>query len=70
MITKDFLQEHFRKHDTLTLYKPDGTPVTFSRQFCLVLNGGHQHLEFKDYDAFLAFYGKHRLRLTPAAIVG
>ncbi len=70
MISKDFLQEHFRKHDTLILYKPDGTPITFSRQFYLVLNGGHQHQEFKDYDAFLAFYGKQRLRLTPATIVG
>ena len=25
-ITKEFLQEHFRKHDAITLYKPDGTP--------------------------------------------
>lgn len=70
MITKHYLQEHFRKHDSITLYKPDGTSVTFSRQFRLVLNGGHQHMEFKDYDSFLAFYGKHRLRLTPITIVG
>ena len=24
-ISKEFLQEHFRKHDSMTLYKPDGT---------------------------------------------
>lgn len=23
---QEFLQEHFRKHDSLTLYKNDGTP--------------------------------------------
>ena len=31
-ITKEFLQDYFRKHETLTLYKPDGTPVSFTKQ--------------------------------------
>lgn len=70
MITKDVLQEHFRKHDSITLYKPDGTPVTFRKQYSLVLNGGHQRLEFSDYDAFLAFYEKYQLRLKPVTITG
>lgn len=70
MITKDFLQAHFRKHDSLTLYKPDGTPVIFSKQFWIVLNGGHRHLEFQDYEAFLAFYEQYRLCLKPTTILG
>lgn len=70
MITKNFLQEHFRKHDTITLYKKNGTPVTFSKQFYLVLNGGHHRLAFKDYDEFLAFYKKQRLSHKPATIMG
>lgn len=31
-VKKEFLVEHFRKHDFITLYKQDGTPVTFSKQ--------------------------------------
>ena len=31
-VKKEFLVEHFRKHDSITLYKQDGTPVTFSKQ--------------------------------------
>ena len=30
-VKKEFLAEHFRKHDSITLYKPDGTPVTFGK---------------------------------------
>ena len=37
MITKEFLQEHFRKHDAITLYKPDGTPVTIVKVYEPVL---------------------------------
>ena len=33
MITQKFLQEHFRKHDAITLYKPDGTPVTIVKAY-------------------------------------
>ena len=31
-ITKEFLREYFSKHDTLTLYKPDGTPSPSPRR--------------------------------------
>lgn len=40
-VSKEFLQEHFRKHDSITLYKPDGTPVTISKQYSIMLRGGH-----------------------------
>lgn len=70
MITKDFLREHFRKHDTLTLYKQNGTPVRFSKQYYLEIEGGHQRFYFKDYDALLAFYNEQKLRLKPATLMG
>ena len=68
-IKKEFLQEHFRKNDTLTLYKPDGTTVTFSKKQHIRLYGGHCDLVFKDYDEFLAFCAKQRLRQKPVPII-
>ena len=69
MITKEFLKEHFRKHDSITLYKPDGTPVTFSKQYHVVLCGGHRHFVFENYDELLAFYNKKQLSLTPVITI-
>lgn len=67
-IEKQFLQEHFRKNDTLTLYKVDGTPVTFSKRQKIRLFGGHCDISFKDYDEFLAFCAEQRLRQKPIPI--
>lgn len=67
-ITKEFLQEYFRKNDTLTLYKSDGTPVTFSKKQHIRLYGGHCELFFKDYDEFLAFCKKQHLCQKPVPI--
>ena len=69
IITKEFLQEHFRKHDSITLYKPDGIPITFSKQNHLVLCGGHRHMVFENYDELLAFYKKKQLSLTPVITI-
>lgn len=69
-VSKEFLQEHFRKHDSITLYKPDGTPVTISKQYGIRLRGGYTEIEFKSYDEFMAFYKKHHLSLKSAVIYG
>ena len=69
-ITKEFLQEHFRKHDSITLYKADGTPVTFAKHHNLVVNGGHHRITFKTYDELMAFYQKHHLCLKPVINIG
>ena len=68
-ITKEFLQEYFRKNNSITMYKPDGTPVTISKRYHLRLYGGHRDLVFKDYDEFLAFCAKQRLRQKPVPII-
>ena len=47
-ITREFLQEHFRKHNSLTVYK----------------NDGNCKLTFKTYDEFMSFYNKHGLCLN------
>ncbi len=69
-ITKAFLQEHFCKHDSITLYKADGTPVTFATHYNLVVNGGHHRITFKTYDELMAFYQKHHLCLKPVINIG
>lgn len=69
-ITKTFLQEHFCKHDSITLYKADGTPVTFAKHHNLVVNGGHHSFTFKTYDDLMAFYQKHHLCLKPVINIG
>lgn len=69
-ISKDFLQEHFRKHDSITLYAPDGAPVTIFKQYKIMLHGGHVEMEFKSYDEFMAFYKKRHLSLKPAVVIG
>ncbi len=68
-VSKEFLQEHFRKHDSITLYKPDGTPVTFRKQYNIILHGGHSVFSFKDYDALMDFYHKRHLCLKPVITV-
>ncbi len=70
MITKDYLKEHFRKHDSITLYKTDGTPVTISKRYYLVMQGGHTTTTFKTYEELAAFYSKRRLCLKPIINVG
>lgn len=65
MITQAFLQEYFRQHDSITLYKPDGTPVIISKRNRLVLCGGHGWFTFESYEDLTAFYNKHDLCLKP-----
>lgn len=64
-VKKEFLAEHFRKHDSITLYKPDGTPVTFGKQCNIILRGGGTRFVFKNYDEFFAFCKEKNLSLNP-----
>ena len=69
-ITKKDLQEHFRKYDTLTLYKPDGTTISFTKHFTLALSGGYSKFTFNTYDELLAFYHKKHLSQKPHIDIG
>ena len=68
-ITQKYLQEYFTDHDTLILYKPDGTPVTFRKQSEYVLRGGGSTVRFKTYDDLMAFYNKQHLCLKPVIAI-
>ena len=69
-VSKEFLQEHFRKHDTLTLYRKDGSSFTFTKQHRVVLRGGYHKFTFKTYDDLMAFYKKQHLCLNPVITIG
>ncbi|MGN0619421.1 MAG: hypothetical protein ACI4J7_10430 [Ruminiclostridium sp.] len=63
-ITKEFLQEHFRKHNSLTVYKNDGTPVTFEKKYRIAMCGGNCKITFKTCDEFTDFFNTRGLYLN------
>ena len=68
-VSKEFLQEHFRKHDSITLYRQDGTAVTFTKQYNIIMHGGYSKLTFENYDELMEFYRKRHLCLKPVISV-
>ena len=70
-ITQEFLREHFRKHDSLTLYKPDGTPMTFSKVYEPVLIvSQHEAYRFKNNERLAEFCNKHSISTHPIITLG
>ena len=69
-ITKEFLQEHFRKHVSITLYKPDGTPVTFTKVYEPVLVvSQHEAYRFRDNERLAEFCNKHSIKAERTAFL-
>lgn len=68
-INQKYLQEHFRKHESITLYKPDGTPVTFRKQYKYEVGDGICKYTFKDFDRLSAFFQKHGISMGPVITV-
>lgn len=64
-VTQKYLQEYFATHDTLILYKPDGTPVTFRKESEYVLRGGGSTSHFKTFEQLKAFFREHGISQTP-----
>ena len=70
-ITQEFLREHFRKHDSLTLYKPDGTPVTFTKVYEPVLIvSQHEAYRFRNNERLADFCNKHHISTHPTITLG
>lgn len=61
-IKKDFLRDHFRKHNSITLYKRGGPPSVFTKQYHIKFYGGHRNMVFNEYNECLAFCKKQNLR--------
>jgi len=47
MITKEFLEKHFKLHNRLTVYQ-DGTPLTITKAYHLHFSGGHHEFDISD----------------------
>ena len=70
-ITKEFLQEHFRKRDSLTLYKPDGTPITIVKVYEPVLIAGqYEAYRFHSNEKLAEFCNKHKIQARPTITLG
>ena len=70
-ITQEFLREHFRKHDSLTLYKPDGTPITIVKAYEPVLIfGQYESYSFRSNQRLTEFCNKHRITTRPTITLG
>ena len=55
MITKEFLEKHYKFHDKLVLYTPDDIKLTFSKEPHYHMEGGHATLDLMDIEDFAAF---------------
>jgi hypothetical protein len=70
-LTQKYLQEYFDKHDTLTLHKPDGTPVTFTKVYEPVLIvSQHEAYRFRNNERLAAFCNKHGISTHPTITLG
>ena len=70
-ITKEFLQEHFRKRDSITLYKPDGTPITIVKVYEPVLIAGqYEAYRFRSNEKLAEFCNKHKIQARPIITLG
>lgn len=70
-ITKEFLREHFLKRDSITLYKPDGTPITIVKVYEPVLIAGqYEAYRFRSNEKLTEFCNKHKIQSRPTITLG
>lgn len=63
--TTQALCEHFKKHNSLTLYKKDGTPCTFEIAYGYVLIDQYEGHGFKTLDQLVEFCNKYGFSFKP-----
>lgn len=68
MITKEFLQKHFKMHNKIVLYSKDNIPLTISKEYHLHLEGGHCSMDIGDCEDLAEFCEKTYLSLKPKDI--
>ena len=69
-ITQKYLQEYFDKHDSITMYKPDGTPITFTKVYEPVLVvSPHESYRFTTHEELTAFCNKHHISTHPTITI-
>ena len=69
--SQKFLQEHFHKRDSLTLYKPDGTPITIVKVYePLLIAGQYEAYRFRSNEKLAEFCNKHKIQARPTITLG
>lgn len=63
MITKEFLEKHFRLHNKLTVYQ-GRLPLTVTKEYHLRFNGGHHAFDISCED-FAEMCEKRGITLEP-----
>ncbi len=65
-ITKDYFETQLRKHDKVTVYSQDNTPLTVSRDFFICRTSHAPFIEFEmDCEDLESFCKDFDLSLTP-----
>ena len=66
--TSQELRDYFRNHKTLTLYKKDGTAVTFEIGYRYAVADKYEAYGFKDLDKLVEFCNKYGFSFKPVII--
>lgn len=66
MITKEYLEKHYKFHDKLVLYTPDNIKLTFTKEPYYHMEGGHATLDLMDLEDFAVFANARALSLKPS----
>ena len=66
MITKEFLEKHYKFHDKLVLYTSDGIKLTFAKESRYHMSGGHTSIDLMDLEDFAVFANARALSLKPS----
>lgn len=69
MITKDFLEKHFKFHNKLVLYTPNNVKVVFTKASHFHMDGGCHTLDIMDSEDLLEFCNVRGLRLESGEYV-
>ena len=63
-ITKEFLENHFKFHNKLTVYQGH-IPLTITKEWHLHFNGGHYDFDVQDCEDFADLCRKKNITLEP-----
>lgn len=66
MITKEFLEKHFKFHNKLSLYTPDGNELIFTKESYYHMRGSYTSLDLMDLEDFASFSNARGLTLKPS----
>ncbi len=63
MITKEFLEKHFKLHNKLVLYTQDDVKLEFTKEPHFHMDGGHHTLNLMDVEDLTEFCNARGLKL-------